>query len=169
MRDWIANLFAGLAGRGSRFWPLHRRQGLARDVTPSPTVTVTPSTQPLDGWVQAAVYDVPNTRIPPHPDYLPVAVLEFDGPPGPVPIRRGATVIGRHSDDDVRIKDVRISRHHARLTADSERCEIFNLTISRPQPNPMLVNGTDRDRAEVVDGDVITLGGVSFIFRKTPG
>ena len=96
-----------------------------------------------------------------------MAVLEFDGPPGLVPIRRGETVIGRHSEDDVRVRDVRISRHHARLTAGSDRCEILNLTARRSEPNPMLVNGATLERADVVDGDVISLGGVSFTFRRS--
>jgi hypothetical protein len=174
MRDWIADLFAGLAGRGSRLRPQRRRQDDTDQMVGDATADVAshvaaPDGEPSDGWAKAVGSDVPNTRIPPHPDDLPVAVLEFEGPPGLVPIRRGATVIGRHSDDDVQIKDVRISRHHARLTASSDRCEISNLTASRPQPNPMLVNGTDREQAEVVDGDVITLGGVTFTFRKSQG
>lgn len=156
MRDWIAILLGRLAGLGSRHGS-PRGDGI---------VARAPHREARNDVPEPAAADVPNTLIPPHPDYLPVAVLEFEGPPGPVPIRRGETVIGRHSEDDVRIRDVRISRHHARLTAGAGRCEIHNLTALRSEPNPMLVNGTSRDRAEVIDGDIISLGGVSFTFRK---
>jgi len=112
------------------------------------------------------VPEIVSTRVEPHPENRPVAVLEFDGPPWSVSIMRGETVIGRHSEDDVRIRDVRISRHHARLSADAEHFEIENLTARRSEPNPMLVNGASREHAEVNDGDVINLGGVTFTFRK---
>lgn len=168
MKDWIAILLGRLAGQGSRFQLLHWRARPADAVTENGPSTEVPVVRQTARMASAAT-DVPNTRIPPLPEHRPVAVLEFDGPPGPVPIMPGETVIGRHSEDDIRIRDIRISRHHARLTAGSERCEIRNLTALRSEPNPMLVNGTHRERAEVVDGDVITLGGVSFTFRKTRG
>jgi len=169
MRDWIAILSQRLAGLGFGLrLPRQRRDvpsegdvGIARAPEASHAGQELPRAR--------SDADVPNTLIPPLPENIPVAVLEFDGPPGPVPIRRGETVIGRHSEDDVRIRDVRISRHHARLTAGSDRCEIHNLTARRPEPNPMLVNGATLERAEVVDGDVISFGGVSFTFRKSHG
>jgi Kef-type K+ transport system membrane component KefB len=74
-------------------------------------------------------------------------------------------VIGRHSSDDVRINDVRISRHHARLVTGAGRNEIHNQTAVRSEPNPMLVNGVEKEHAELKDGDVISLGGVSLTFR----
>ena len=162
MKDWIAILLGGLTGRGARYTLSRERRG-----PPEAGSGSAARTTPLERAAEPEpVFDVPNTRIPPHPEHMPVAILEFEGPPGPVPIMRGETVIGRHSEDDVRVRDVRISRHHARLTAGSERCEIHNLTALRSEPNPMLVNGTHREHAEVVDGDVISLGGVSFTFRK---
>jgi pSer/pThr/pTyr-binding forkhead associated (FHA) protein len=120
---------------------------------------------------QSVADGVPNTSIPPLPEDRPLAVLEFDGPPGRVPVKRGAIVIGRHTDDDVRVPDVRVSRHHARLVAHGGRdgFEIHNLTAVRSEPNPMLVNGKSREHASVGDGDVITLGGVSFRLRRAGG
>jgi SARP family transcriptional regulator, regulator of embCAB operon len=109
-----------------------------------------------------------NTLVPPLPENEVLATLEFDGFPRRWPIRRGETVIGRHSDDDVRIRDVRVSRHHARILASGGgNFEIQNLTAVRSEPNPMLVNGQDREHAAVADGDVVTLGGVSFTFRRS--
>ncbi|MGE0765126.1 MAG: FHA domain-containing protein [Hyphomicrobiaceae bacterium] len=163
MKGWITVLSRRVADLSSsliRPRRRHSRELLAAGRQPFGV------TEEADDRDDPAVIAVPNTRIAPHPEHLPVAVLEFDDAPHSVPIMRGKTVIGRHSEDDVRIRDVRISRHHARLLADSERFEIENLTAMRSEPNPMLVNGTSRERAEVVDGDVITLGGVRFVFRS---
>lgn len=164
MKDWIVNLSRGLADMGLDFWSTRRRDHVAEGT--SGNVSTAEASGSGDQIIAGPLdWDVPNTSIPPLPEHRPVAVLDFDGPPGSVPIKRGETVIGRHSEDDVRVRDVRISRHHARLTAEENRCEICNLTALRPEPNPMLVNGTRRDCAEVVDGDVISLGGVRFTFR----
>ncbi|MEJ1162016.1 cation:proton antiporter domain-containing protein [Prosthecomicrobium sp. N25] len=79
---------------------------------------------------------------------------------------KSEVVIGRHSGDDVSIKDVRVSRHHARIReAAPGRWEIRNLTADRSEPNPMQVNGVEKERAEIRNGDRITLGGVGFVFR----
>ncbi len=114
--------------------------------------------------------DAPNTKVMPHPDDMPLATLEFEGPPGRVQVRRSETVIGRHSGDDIRVPDVRVSRHHARLVARGDGgFEIHNLTAVRSEPNQMLVNGESREHADVADGDVVTLGGVSFRFMLAAG
>lgn len=82
-----------------------------------------------------------------------------------IPIAKSETIIGRHSDDDVRIPDIRVSRHHARLTSANDRYEIHNLTSLRSEPNPLFVNGAEKEHAELHDGDEISLGGVKFIFK----
>jgi FHA domain len=103
----------------------------------------------------------------PSPAEPALAVLEFEGPPGRVTVERAEVVIGRHSEDDVRISDVRVSRHHARLVARHDgKFEIHNLTADRTEPNPMQVNGETREHADIADGDVVSLGGVSFTFRR---
>lgn len=104
------------------------------------------------------------------PELVPAQVprgprLVFDKTYGEIPITKSELVIGRHSDDDVRINDVRVSRHHARLTSSGSQHEIHNLTAVRSEPNPLLVNGVDREHAELKDGDVVSLGGVTFTFR----
>ena len=94
------------------------------------------------------------------------AVLEFDSPPWAVILTAPDVMIGRHSHDDVRIPDVRVSRHHARLIAGRHGgFEIHNLTAARSEPNPMLVNGEECEHASLGEGDVVTLGGVSFKLR----
>lgn len=173
MRDWVVLLLVGLASLGIICWVLRLRSPMADASARGERVRsdadigdrITSRTAGPSASGRSPHGSVPNTSVAPHPDDLPVAVLEFDGPPGRVPIRRGETVIGRHSDDDVRVPDVRVSRHHARLVAQSGSFELHNLTAVRSEPNPMLINGEDREHARIADGDVITLGGVSFTFR----
>ncbi len=95
-----------------------------------------------------------------------LALLEFEDDPRVVSIARPRVVIGRHSDDDIRIRDVTVSRHHALLELDaSGSFTIHNQTANREEPNQLLVNGIYREHATLNDGDLITLGGVTFRFR----
>jgi Kef-type K+ transport system membrane component KefB len=98
------------------------------------------------------------------PQFVGPHLLFVDGE-GSIPITKPAVIIGRHSDDDVRIPDVRISRHHARLTSADGHYEIHNLTALRSEPNPLLINGVEKEHAQLHDGDEISLGGVKFIFK----
>jgi pSer/pThr/pTyr-binding forkhead associated (FHA) protein len=91
--------------------------------------------------------------------------LDFADRGGTVPITKPEAIIGRHSDDDIRIPDVRVSRHHARLTSADGHYEIHNLTAVRSEPNPLLVNGVEKEHAQLHDGDEISLGGVKFTFK----
>lgn len=181
---WIVIVLISLAGLGAGLWVLRRRTeghwviASSDDGVPSSLAVVpvrrgqdaalSPPKKPMQ-FSRNIVDGVTNTSLPQLPENQPLAVLEFDGPPGRVPVQRGEIVIGRHSDDDVRIPDIRVSRHHARLLANQGGFEIENLTTARPDPNPMLVNGTSRNSASVADGDVITLGGVSFTLRLASG
>lgn len=95
-----------------------------------------------------------------------LALLEFDDEPGVVAIEARRVSIGRHSDDTIRVKDVTVSRHHAVIELkDNGRFEIVNQTATRTDPNPVMVNGVYREQAELADGDLVTLGGVTFRFR----
>lgn len=85
---------------------------------------------------------------------------------GSVPIADLPLQIGRHSSNDVRLDDVRVSRHHARIDRNAEGAiEIHNITASRSEPNPMLVNGVYSETATLRDGDIISLGGVEFTYH----
>ena len=171
MRDWIVIPLIGLLAVGVWSWARRLR---GRN---SPEVARSDVPKPADVESHFEVSDVPpsppsvvtNISIPRLPETEPVAVLEFEGPPGKVSVANGEYVIGRHSDDDVRVPDVRVSRHHARLVARNGVCEILNLTAARSPVNPMLVNGETKNHARVVDGDVVTLGGVSFKLRLAIG
>jgi hypothetical protein len=171
MRDWLVILLIVLAGIGAGVWAL-RPGGRARQASPA-----TPARDPAPAEPAPRIEAGPrrveiagpvtNTKVLPHPEDMPLATLEFESPIGHIALRRREAVIGRHSTDDIRIPDVRVSRHHARLVANGDgRFEIHNLTAVRSEPNPMLVNGVDREHAHIGDGDVVTLGGVSFTFRQ---
>lgn len=93
-----------------------------------------------------------------------IARLEFEGGHGTFPLGKPEIVIGRHSQDDIRINDLRVSRHHARLKQVGDTYEIYNLTAVRSEPNPILINGAARERALLADGDSVSVGGVNFKF-----
>jgi Kef-type K+ transport system membrane component KefB len=101
---------------------------------------------------------------PAKPSAAPYPVLDFGSSIGAVPITARAAVIGRHSKDDVRIDDVRVSRHHARLSLTDAGWRLDNQTAIRSEPNPILVNGIETEHALLKSGDVISLGGLIFTF-----
>jgi hypothetical protein len=75
-------------------------------------------------------------------------------------------VVGRHSGDDIRINDIRVSRHHALLTlGDGGTFEIRNQTADRSSANPITINGEVLEHAVLRDGDKVLLGGVPLTFR----
>jgi hypothetical protein len=176
MREWMIILLVALAALALGALIARRRPPAGAAPASSASEKERAATRPPEPAVagpapnasgELAAMPVPNTKVLPHPEDMPVATLEFEGSLGHVTLHRGEVVIGRHSTDDVRIPDVRVSRHHARLVARSDGgFEIHNLTAVRSEPNPMLINGVDREHAKIADGDVITLGGVSFKFRQ---
>ncbi len=147
MRDGIVIILIVAAALGAGYWWWAGRSRVAapdmakRPEEPSPRAAAAPTGGP------------PRS----------IAVLEFEGEPGLVDVFRPEVVIGRHSGDDIQVRDVRISRHHARLVAHRDGgFEIHNLTAVRSEPNPMQINGVTREHARLQNGDVISLGGVSF-------
>lgn len=149
MRDWLVILIIAILSVAVGVWALRSRPAGTNARTPEPRKN---NTDPIPSAAPQAA-----------PQLKPLAVLEFEGEPGRVVVSRAEVVIGRHSEDDIQVHDVRVSRHHARLIARRDgRFEIHNLTAIRSEPNPMLVNGETREHADLGNGDVVTLGGVSF-------
>jgi hypothetical protein len=102
---------------------------------------------------------------PPAQQRPTIAVLEFADNLGSYPMRLQKISIGRHTDNDIRIEDVTVSRHHAIVSlAPNGGFEIHNLTSGRSERNPVLVNGVERDQATLADGDEVTIGSVRFRF-----
>lgn len=95
------------------------------------------------------------------------ASLEFEHSIGKVAVTSPDVVIGRHKADGIRVNDVRVSRGHARLQKLGDGTyEITNLTATRNEPNPITVNGVEKEKAILHDGDLVSLNGVNFRFRN---
>ena len=94
-------------------------------------------------------------------------MLEFDEGFGTFSVTSPTAVIGRHSEDDIRINDIRVSRHHARLAPTQDgKFEIHNQTADRAEANPIAINGVEHEHAVLADGDKVALGGApAFTFR----
>lgn len=101
------------------------------------------------------------------PDKPILATLVFDNPEyGSAVITSPRVVVGRHSGDDIRINDVRVSRHHALLTlSDGGTFELHNQTADRSAANPIVINGEVLEHTVLKDGDKVLLGGVPLTFR----
>ncbi len=143
MDGWILVLIVVAIALGMAFWAVrHRSRGSVGSAMP--------------GVVVEPIEDAGGQK-------HGLAVLEFEGEPGRVEVTQAEVVIGRHSGDDIQVRDVRVSRHHARLVARRDGgFEIHNLTAVRSEPNPMQINGVTREHAQLQDGDVVSLGGVNF-------
>lgn len=146
MRDGLVIVLVAAAAAAVAYWLwANRARGAAPARVPEP----------------ARSRDMPVAYTPGRANTL--AVLEFEGEPGIIDVMRPEVVIGRHSEDDIQVRDVRISRHHARLVAHRDGgFEIHNLTAVRSEPNPMQVNGVTREHARLQNGDIVSLGGVNF-------
>ena len=161
MRDWIIIVLIAILGAGLGYWAVRSRargvaEGAATGQSGGGTVElpVPSGTAPTGGGTGMSGSPSAGSSL---------AVLEFEGEPGRVKVMRPEVVIGRHSEDDIQVRDVRVSRHHARLVARRDGgFEIHNLTAVRSEPNPMQVNGVTREHASLQDGDIVSLGGVSF-------
>lgn len=95
-----------------------------------------------------------------------LATLEFEHGFGKANITEPRTVVGRHSNADVVVSDVRVSRHHALIVrVENGKFEVHNQMADRAEPNPILINGEVKEHAPLKDGDKVSLGGVSFTFR----
>jgi hypothetical protein len=109
----------------------------------------------------------PTVIAPPVPDTTTstssAALVMEDGTI--IPVTEGEVFIGRHRENNIRIPDVRVSRRHARLVGTGDRFELHNLTAVRSEPNPIVINGVEREHAELHDGDHVSLGGVRLTFR----
>jgi Kef-type K+ transport system membrane component KefB len=117
---------------------------------------------PIIATAEPTVAQAPATAAQPA-----LATLEFAEGLGTFSVTAPTAVIGRHSEDDIRISDIRVSRRHARLAQTQDgRFEIHNLTADRANANPITINGVEHEHAVLADGDRIVLGGApAFTFR----
>ncbi len=76
----------------------------------------------------------------------------------------GESVIGRDPQCSLRIDDPTVSHVHAQLHVRPENVTITNLKAT----NGTRVNGDEIVSVELVDGDVIRLGRVGFVYKEVP-
>jgi hypothetical protein len=88
-------------------------------------------------------------------------VLALVGPDGvPVPLRDGLQ-IGRSDENDVVIRDGRVSRKHARIVADGDGFAIEDLGSS----NGTAVDGRRADHARLAPGTAVVVGDTVLTVR----
>lgn len=80
-----------------------------------------------------------------------------------VVLREGTAVVGRDPSVLVRLVDNRVSRRHASIEVTCDRCVLRDLASS----NGTTVNGEPVSEVDLVDGDVIGVGGVHLGFCRT--
>jgi hypothetical protein len=110
----------------------------------------------------------PTVAQAPVPSAVPaLATLEFAEGLGTFRVIAPTSTLGRHSEDSIRINDIRVSRHHARLALTQDgKFEIHNETAGRANANPITINGIEHEHAVLEDGDKVGLGGApEFVFR----
>ncbi|MFQ5792836.1 MAG: FHA domain-containing protein, partial [Acidobacteriota bacterium] len=90
-----------------------------------------------------------------------LAYLE-DGAEHVVAIPAEGIVLGRSPDNDIVIKDFGVSRHHARVFLDGDRCRLLDLKSK----NGTHVNGVPVLEAILNDGDQVLLGKFLLRFRR---
>ena len=71
-------------------------------------------------------------------------------------------LIGRHAMADIRIQDMSVSRYHAILNVTDGKWMITDIGSK----SGVFVNGAPVRHIRLYEGDVITLGNRSLIFRK---
>ena len=62
--------------------------------------------------------------------------------------------IGRHSENDIVLQDMSVSRHHATVEVRGQRLLVFDAGSK----NGTIVNGTKAKSAELCHGDVVKIG-----------
>lgn len=75
--------------------------------------------------------------------------------------------IGRDEENDLRLADPNVHRHHA-LIQRTPDAEFMVFDVSGGRGNGVFVNGRPRARARLRDGDTITLGSTQVTFRCEP-
>ncbi len=77
------------------------------------------------------------------------------------PLRRGATVLGRGDEADIRLADTGISRRHVQLSYDGGSTVLRDLGST----NGTMVNGQGVVEQVLRSGDLIQLGGAALLYR----
>ena len=80
------------------------------------------------------------------------------------PLKKSVVTIGRMEDNDLVIKEVRISRYHAQLRAVKGQYILVDLKST----GGTSVNGEKITQVALFQGDVISLAGIPIIYGLSP-
>jgi Inner membrane component of T3SS, cytoplasmic domain len=94
--------------------------------------------------------------------------LTVEGRPGgPTPLAGDLIRIGRQEDNDIRLADRWVHRHHAVIERTAD--EAFTIKdISGQEGSGVRINGEPKAEARLADGDVIELGRTRLKFENAP-
>ncbi|HLF91439.1 MAG TPA: FHA domain-containing protein [Anaerolineales bacterium] len=80
------------------------------------------------------------------------------------PLKKSIITIGRMEDNDLVIREVRISRYHAQLRAEKGQYILIDLKST----GGTSVNGEKITQVALFQGDVISLAGIPVIYGLSP-
>ena len=79
-------------------------------------------------------------------------------------VDKDTVTIGRSRDNDLVVENLSTSRNHARVRHHGDKFVLTDLGSS----NGTFVNGVNVTKTEIVDGDVVTVGKHTIMFRNPP-
>lgn len=85
----------------------------------------------------------------------------------PLPKSSGLIRLGRHEDNDIRLPDTSVHRHHA-IVHRTAAAEFVITDLSGATGNGVIVNGERVAQSNLLSGDVIDLGGARLTFESIP-
>lgn len=88
-------------------------------------------------------------------------IPKSDEPKTGFPISKDSVYVGRNPSSDILLNDDSVSRKHANITHTDGIYTIFDLNSK----NGSFVNGQRIQKHILQDGDIITMGNLSFIFK----
>jgi hypothetical protein len=115
--------------------------------------------------------DDPNKDMPePTPAAAPQSqawLTVVGAPGGPMALAGDLIRIGRHGDNDLRLPDRSVHRHHAVIERTPDEAFVI-ADVSGKDGSGVRVNGAPTLRAQLADGDVIELGRAKLRFENAP-
>lgn len=109
--------------------------------------------------------DMPQAHVPAPQSQAWLTVMGRPG--GPMALAGDLIRIGRHEDNDIRLPDWSVHRHHAVIERTPDEAFVI-ADVSGKDGSGVRVNGTATARAQLADGDVIELGRAKLRFENAP-
>ena len=138
----------------------------------SPSIEIHPDEQvqkddfSLSAHISRAETTLPDTAAMPQPElgdtqtHIPENASLIVGGNQGFPLEKDIVNIGRHSDNDLVLDNLQISRHHVQLRAINHRYVIFDVGST----GGTFLNGKKIAKASLQPGDVIRIGTVNLIY-----